>query len=170
MHKKGELIFMMIEEWKRSRMCPDYEVNNYERVRDIKTKEKIGYTCVGNRTKVKLENDGKQKSYYIDELVADAFQDVNHENMKIIHRNDNRQDNTPDNLQWVPKRKSKSMKETYDRIKVRCIEADIIYESQDACSRALGIPVAEIMACCNDKSQKVYSKEFDEMYSFETVD
>lgn len=159
-----------MEEWKRSKICPDYEVNNYGRVRDIRTKEKIGYISVNNRIKVRLKNNGERKYYYVDELVADAFQCIDHENMKVIHKNENRVDNTPDNLQWVPKRHYKAKTVHADCVKVRCLEADIIYESQYACARAFGIPVEKIMRCCGDKTLKAYSKEFDELFSFESVD
>lgn len=159
-----------MEEWRRSNICPDYEVNNYGTVRNIETKEKIYPTSLsGSTMKVRLRVNEKFKYYKLADIVADAFSDdnSNHSNMKVIHKNGNRQDNRPENLEYVYIENKKTI--SYNNTKIRCYETMETYHNLYECECDLGIGLKKIANCIRDGSLVVETLDGD-IYHFEIVD
>lgn len=160
-----------MEEWRRSKMCPDYEVNNYGTVKNIRTGKTVYPTPKGSGLYVNLRVGGKSKSYKLCEVVADAFCDDNfdHSDMKVIHKNKNRQDNAPGNLEYIPKRHSKRNSVSYNNTKIRCHETLETYHNLYECEAELGTKVRELAKCIRDGSLTIETMDGD-VYHFEVVE
>lgn len=160
-----------MEEWRRSNICPDYEVNNYGTVRNIKTQKTIYPTTRGgSNLYVGLRVNGMFKYYKLDEIVADAFCDgVGHSDMKVVHKNDNRYDNRPENLEYIPKQKHKTKRISYSDTKIRCLENLIVYHNLYECEADLGIKVKVLAECIRNGSMAVETEDGD-IYNFELID
>lgn len=160
-----------MEEWRRSKICPDYKVNNHGTVKNIKTGRTIYPTPTGSNLYVKLKIDGVYKSYKLAEIVADAFCEdgFDHSDMKVIHKNKNRQDNTPGNLEYVSKRTSKRNLVSYNHAKIRCYETLETYQNLYECELDLGIKVRDIANCIRDGSLTVETADGD-IYHFEVIE
>lgn len=93
----------MIEQWKTIIDYPDYEVSNLGRVRSFKFgKEKIlssridkdGYLIAN------LWKNGEQKTCKVHRLVAQAFLPNPNNYPQVNHKDENKQNNCVDNLEW----------------------------------------------------------------------
>lgn len=149
---------MSIERWKQSKMYPRYEVNNYGTVRDINTKKTIYPTTPGRSDLfVRLKDENGVSDYRkLSEVVADAFckEGLDHTNMKAIHKNNNRYDNAPGNLMYVPikKKDNKRKRVSYSNTKLRCFENGEEYYNLYEVEFDLGIPLRRIAECVRDGS------------------
>lgn len=157
-----------MREWRTSNICPDYEVCNYGTVRHIKTKEIVYPTNRGgSNLYVGLRKNGEFKYYRLDEIVADAFINTVSDcsNMKVIHRNDNRQDNRPENLAYIPKQPKKI---TYSNTKIKCIETGVEYHNLYECEADLGINIRQISECLRNGSMALEDTDGN-VYNFEII-
>lgn len=162
---------MFMEEWRRSKICQDYKVNNYGTVKNIKTGGTIYPTPTGSNLYVKLKIDGVYKSYKLAEIVADAFceDSFDHSDMKVIHKNKNRQDNRPENLEYVTKRRDKRTSVSYSNTKIRCYETLETYQKLYECELDLGIKIKDIANCILDGSLTVETAD-GYIYHFEVIE
>ena len=90
----------MSETWKVIHLNTNYEVSNLGRVRNKKglllkpQKTEKGYL------RVDLSKDGKTKHYKVHRLVASAFIPNKNNLPQINHKDENKQNNRVDNLEW----------------------------------------------------------------------
>lgn len=93
----------MIEQWKTIFDYPDYEVSNLGRVRSLKFgKEKLlnpGINKYGY-INVNLCKNGEAKNHKVHRLVAQAFIPNPNNYPEVNHKDENKQNNCVDNLEW----------------------------------------------------------------------
>lgn len=94
----------MIEIWKRIENFPDYEISNLGRVKSYKQK-KEGRILPPIKTKkgylqIQLYENKKYKRFYIHKLVALAFIPNPNQLEQINHKDENKENNKVDNLEW----------------------------------------------------------------------
>ena len=107
---------------------------------------------------VRLYKDGEEKGKYIHRLVGEAYI-PNPQNLpEIDHINENKEDNSVKNLQWLTKedniRKSKSKK-------VYCVELDRIFDSQKQAALELHLEQGNISRVCNGKARTTGGYHFN---------
>ena len=114
-------------------------------------KDKDGYLKVG------LSKDNKKKKVSIHRLVAEAFIDNPLGLPQVNHKDENKQNNRVDNLEWCDAkynntygtRIERSIEKTYKP--VYCEELDRTFKSQIEAARELGLYKQNISACCKGR-------------------
>lgn len=149
--------------WKRSKMCPDYMIGPNGEVKQIDTSETVYPNTNGSSLYVTLKHKGRSKKYKLADVVADAYQDIDHTGMRTRHKNKNRQDNRPENIEWIPKNIS------YRDTKIQCVETGEIYYNAYACSEDLGVTIADISFSVVER-MSVYCKKTKKRYTFIRID
>lgn len=77
-----------------------YTINSFGTVKNAKEKEKIPFVTTDGYFRVTLSKNGKRRHHLVHRLVAIAFV-PNPENWPIInHKDENKQNNSADNLEW----------------------------------------------------------------------
>lgn len=90
-----------VEVWKVIPVAPNYEASSLGRIRNIDglimrdTVKPCGYRYI------RLSIDGNPTSFRVHRLVAMAFHGIPSGDMQVNHRNSDKCDNRPDNLEWV---------------------------------------------------------------------
>ena len=134
----------MEEQWKTIQGY-EYEVSNEGRVRNSKTgrilkpgKNNRGYL------NVILYKNGKQKFFYIHRLVAQAFIPNPENKPTVNHINEDKTDNSVDNLEWATMSEQQRHGTQRERIskslgkKVYCYELDQTFDSISEAERKTG--------------------------------
>lgn len=167
-----------IEEWKD---IPGYEgmyqVSSFGRVKSVRKfrkgkhgcnialEEKIIRPFVKNKKynylRVSITKDGKATKYSVHRLVAMAFIPNPNNLPQVNHKDENKENNRVDNLEWCDgkyninygtarERITKTQMETMSTMKkVQCIETGVIYKSIKDAGRKLNICAENISAVCN---------------------
>ena len=95
------------ESWKQIKNFPNYEASNKGRIRNRDTKNVFTITNIKGRFyRTSIRKYGKSKEITIHREVAKAFLDIDYDNYRIKHKNGNKLDNRPENLEIVPLKKS----------------------------------------------------------------
>lgn len=145
-----------------------YEVSNYGRVR-TKFFKRRGYTN-SYRILTPVDNgngylrfnwslNGKQKTVYLHRLVACAFIKNPNGYKEINHLDENKLNNTADNLEWISHkdncRYGTRNKRTGEKNKkpIICIENGIVYLSIKDAAKDLGVAVTAVSNCLNGRSK-----------------
>lgn len=160
----------------------DGQVFNYKTQKFMKQRQdKDGYY------RLSLTKEGKQYTRFIHRLLAEAFI-PNPKNLPLLnHKDENKQNNSLDNLEWC----SCWYNLTYSRNRelalekgadfmgfektktnqkrpgsgiskpVRCIELDIIYDSGAAAARELGLDASHISKVCRGKANTTGGYHFE---------
>ena len=148
-----------IEEiWKNIDGYDGYEVSNFGRVASNKyknrrilkqQKRKTGYLEIG------LSNKNKVKWILVHRLVLATFQPISGmENMEVNHKDENKENNRIDNLEWVTSKENcnygtRNFRLSMDKnVPVECVETGIIYKSFHEVAEKTGIEIASINMCC----------------------
>lgn len=111
------------------------------------------------------------KHPYVHRLVADAYLVKPDESYEVNHKDQNRENNCVNNLEWVSHKDNINYGDHNERMgkahgkKVRCVETGIVYLSQTEASRQTGIAASSISACCRGKRKAAggYHWEFVEV-------
>lgn len=150
-----------IEEWRTITGFSNYEVSNYG---DIRNKQ--GYVLKSEKSnkgyvRVVLYDD-KHKRYkkLVHRLVAEAFIPNPYDLPQVNHKDENRQNNNVDNLEWVTPIENLNYSNVIEKASVakfhaiKCVETGKIYKSiKDACNE-LNLEHSNIVACCNNRRNK----------------
>lgn len=97
----------ILEEWKQINEYPNYEVSNLGNVR---RQTKKGYHLLKptpntkGYLRVTLAKNGKAKNFYIHRLVAGAFIPNDSNYPQVNHKDENKQNNNINNLEWCTNR------------------------------------------------------------------
>ena len=99
----------MAEEWRQVKECPDYYVSNMGRVKSYRYPNKgrilVGVLDKDGYKRVLLRSiDGARVTKFIHRLVAEAFLSNPNNFSMINHKDENRQNNRVDNLEWCTAR------------------------------------------------------------------
>lgn len=89
-----------MEIWKTVKDYPNYEVSNMGRVRNKEGKILCFETTEKGYFRVDLTNNEGRKHFKVHRLVASAFIPNDNNFPQINHKDENKQNNTVDNLEW----------------------------------------------------------------------
>lgn len=138
-----------------------YQISNLGRVRSLNYKRtgrtqimKLG-TYPNGYKMVDLKKNHKRKAYLVHRLVAQAFIPNLNNYPEVNHRDENKANNTVENLEWCThiynqmygtKRKRQGVSRGK---KVLCVTTGIEYYSAYEAMRKTGVHHANISKCCN---------------------
>ena len=164
----------MKEEWRDIKGYESlYQVSNLGRIKSLKNnrdnyREKIlkvvqrgkhGYLGIG------LHKNGKSKSFYIHRLVAEAFIPNPNNYKEVNHKDENKQNNRVENLEWCTReynnrygtrnqRQSESHKGVVsNKRKVQCVTTGKIFNTIKEASKYYFISIPSITMCCRGKTK-----------------
>ena len=152
----------MTEIWKDIPGFNGYQVSNLGNFKSFK-RNKCGRYLKTNLSKkgylnVHLRVNGKSSMYKCHRLVLITFDPIPHaEQMEVNHKNENKQDNRLENLEWMThienvrygtgiQRKSLIQSE-----EIVCVELNTTFNSMKEASETTGINYGNISSCCNGK-------------------
>lgn len=104
--------------------------------------------------RVRLSNNGFRKMEFIHRLVALHFIDNPDKKPQVNHKDENRQNNRVDNLEWVTAKENNNYGNHNAKVAkahskpVKCIETGEIFPSGKAAGEKYGIPSTWINAVC----------------------
>lgn len=108
--------------------------------------------------RVSLSNKSvKHKKYLVHRLVAEAFIPNPKGLPQVNHKDENKQNNCIENLEWVTALENLNYSNVIDKAskakerKVRCSTTGVIYDSIKDIEEKLGLSHSNIVACCNGK-------------------
>ena len=148
-----------------------YEVSNLGNVKSLNkrkgrilkpSKEKTDYL------RVCLSKQGVEKKYLVHRLVAQAFIDNPNNLTEINHKDEDKQNNRVDNLEWCNRcyninygtRNQKvgesNTNHPNESKQVLCLETGKIYPSTMEVQRQLGFAQGHISSACNGKLKQAY--------------
>lgn len=107
---------------------------------------------------IMLCKDGNRYTHTIHRLVAETFL-PNPDNLpQVNHRDENKENNTVDNLEYCTAKYNINYGTAIERLskKVLCVETGVIYPSIIEVNRQLGYDCGHISACCNGKRKSAY--------------
>ena len=127
-----------------------YQVSNLGRVWSVKTQsyiyggwDKDGYIRVHLTAK-----NGKTKIEKVHRLVALVFLDNPNNYPVVNHKDENKQNNSVENLEWC----NTAYNNIYSRGKaVICVELNRIFDCSQTAGKELGIDASGIRKCCKGK-------------------
>lgn len=157
-----------MEEWKEVKGFEDvYLISNMGNVKNISRnrllkpqKNNNGYLFVY------LKKDGVSRKSYMHRLVAEAFLD-NSQNLPIInHKDENRQNNKVDNLEWCDYKYNTHYGNCIEKLKEKAIKHKVVqitsdgreieYNSLREVERLKGYPHGNIAKCCKGIYKSAY--------------
>ena len=136
-----------------------YEVSNYGEVINIRTKRVLkGYKTKKGYLEVTLYKNGDRKSKKIHRLVMETHCPIeNMENLQVNHRDECKENNRLDNLEWCDAKYNNNCGTRIERqskkvSKAVChVVSGMIYSSAAEAHRQTGISASHISECCNGK-------------------
>lgn len=162
----------MEEEWVVIDGYPNYAVSNLGRVVNIKRdRELLPRPNDEGHLRVSLSEGGQVRDFYVRRLVAAAFFVDYDPRQQVFHWNDDKEDNTVDNLR-LRKRERLSANSFLSTRKqtgrqVEIIETGAVYRTARDCARHIGGDYGSIYACLRGdrRSHMGYTfKYYDEWY------
>ena len=163
----------MQEEWKEIKGYPNYMVSNKGNVKSLNYRhtgrEKMLKLSVNKRgyLDVKLCKNGKHKNFRINRLVAEAFIPNPNDYPCVNHKNEIKDDNRVENLEWCDAKYNNNFGTRKERVAEKQINGKCSkpvlqidkttnkliaeYPSLREVKRQLGINHTSISQCCNGK-------------------
>lgn len=161
----------MNEIWKNIKNYDNYQVSNLGNVKNInyhrehRTENLKLIPSKSGYLRTALCKDGKSKMFLVHRLVAEAFI-PNPDNLSCInHKDENKLNNTVENLEWCTytynlnygERNSRASLSNINNpkrsIKIICTDNGVVYPSLSEAERLTGISVGSISKCCRGKSK-----------------
>lgn len=151
-----------------------YQVSNFGRVRSLKCKNEFRMMLMKQKEHkngyltINLNKDGSYKTFSVHRLVANAFIPNPSNLPEVNHKNEIKNDNRVDNLEWCTskynsnyatrkERQSKTLKEWYrekespSHKKIICVDCSKVFNSVKAAKEWVG--KADISACLNGRQR-----------------
>ena len=109
--------------------------------------------------RVNLKTGNKQRTVYVHILVAQAFVPNPEGYKEINHKDENKQNNNADNLEWCDhlyncnygtRNERSGIKR---RIKVQCVETNVIFESLEEAANEMNVCKSAIVNCLKGRSK-----------------
>ena len=106
---------------------------------------------------ISLCKEGKVKNYLIHRLVAQAFIPNPEELPQVNHKDENKQNNCVNNLEWCDTKYNANYGTRTERaakkrsIPVYCEELDRVFDGSRQTARELGLDNSSIIKCCKGK-------------------
>lgn len=128
----------------------DGQIWGYKRKRFLKPgSDKDGYL------QVSLSKNGKTKTFKVHRLVAQAFIPNPNNLPQVNHKDENKQNNCVDNLEWCDAKYNNGQKSDNNRRRkaVLCVELNKIYNSLKEASQDLNIDSGNISKCCSNPNR-----------------
>lgn len=165
----------MNEIWKDVKDFSNYEVSNFGRVRNKKTKEVL-HPAIDKTTgylKVSLWKNGVGKTSSVHRLVATAFCVGEKNGLDVNHLDGNKLNNHSENLEWCTRSQNEKhaysigLKKAVGRKRpVRIVETGETFDSLLECAEAINGKGHTISMCLSDR----YERSSHKGYHFEHVD
>lgn len=150
----------MEEIWRDIEGWEGYQVSNLGRFKSFKRcpegklltphKNKKGYLSIHLRDK------DRNKLFQCHRLVLLTFKPIpNSDEMEVNHKNENKQDNRLDNLEWMTRLENVRYgtgimrKVMAQSKKILCIELNTVFDSVKLASETLHINYGNLTSCCN---------------------
>ena len=156
-----------MEIWKPLRNFPSYNGSTEGRIMNIRT-QRILKTFINEKgyEKVCLRKNNQQYTVSVHKVIAETFLGE-HPGMDVRHKDLNRSNNRPDNLEWCTR--AETISDAFERgsklpsrgTQVRVVETGDIYRSISECSRATGCDRSEIFKYLAGRRQHVKGYHFE---------
>lgn len=152
-------VWLDVPEWN------GYQVSSLGNVRSFK-RNKEGQLLKPRITKkgylvVHFRDNGRSKLFQCHRLVLMTFNPIpNCEDMEVNHKNENKQDNRLENLEWMSHLDNVrygtgiQRKALIQSRKVLCVELNLIFDSMRIASESMGVNYGNISSCCNGRVPK----------------
>lgn len=116
--------------------------------RGSRNKRRFGNTTDKGYKSVLIRDNGRMRTVFVHRLVAMAFVPNPQNKPQVNHKDGNKQNNRPDNLEWVTleenmKHRAEILK-SYKKTPVRCIETGEVFASVSEASMTTGVSRANI--------------------------
>ena len=157
----------MYETWKPIEGAINYEVSNFGRVRNIKTKNILNGAISKGYVRYDLSINGKRCVKAGHRLVAEAFLPQIAGKDFVNHKDGDKTNNNLANLEWCTCQENSQHAytqlgvEPVNQKPVRCIETGVIYKSCSEAERCTGIPNNKINMCCNKRKKTVHNTHWE---------
>ena len=115
---------------------------------------------------VNLNKNGKKITYTVHQLVAKAYIPNPNNLPQINHKDENKQNNCVENLEWVSAKENSNYGTRNERVAkshskpVYCVELDKVFESASIAARALNLFASAIGQVCKGKSKSTHGYNF----------
>ena len=175
-----------MEIWKTIKYANNYKVSDLGNISNKKTGRQIlvNYDRLKKTNKRArpglINNDGKNKGYYLHRIVADHFIDNKNNLPEVNHIDGNFYNNTADNLEWISKQnnmdhanKNNLIKRYKRRVIItnKTTQEEQIFESVSKCAIYLGCgPCMISQTCNNNRRDKKYDMKYETINNNQDID
>lgn len=131
-----------------------YAITEDGKVWSYRTKKFLSPSNINGYMFVSLSKEGKKKGCYVHRLVAQAYIPNPMNLPHVSHKDESRDNNCVENLEWSSIADNMNMPQRKQRIgdthrkKILCITNGIVYDSQTQAAKELGLSRTSIVRVC----------------------